>query len=797
MKLLLYEMSKVFSKKRIIAVILAFAVLNLLIFYTQNRRYYQEYSSLLPYEEIVQEELKGLSIEEASARVTQLFDEYNGLLNYLQLKEREDEPIFAEMLAQWMESNGDLLEKYADSPLMQDREQILQILSVISLQNTKYAYLMSYPDYIRSIRPKAEQMLELSIFNKEGTFAYNNIIKTPDAYEGLDTLTLSADTGPGLPLCLQFRLTDLFLLASLFLLCLYLFLHEEETGLIRLVRTAKKGRGATIAAKLGAAGLLSALLVLLFYGSLLILGNRLFGFGDLSAPVQSLEEFRSCVLRVSIGQYIGLVLLAKMAAALLNIWLIAMVFLLFRRIKSIFIILAAFWGVSALCYYMIPSTSWLSLLKYINIFGFLDVHKLLGFYTNLNFFSLALNRLPLTCLVVGVLLLLVPALCTLFYLKNHSLSFMDELLSWLERLHNRRMSRKKLRGQTSLFLHETRKILVTGRSWLFLAAALVLCLSTIQPEPLVLSDAEKIISHDYAMRWAGFITPEKTAEIEAEKARLESLGGQIADLTAQHEAGEISDFTYMVTVDQLESQLNLYQNCFDQLYSEYCSALEMEAATGIRAGIVDALSADYLFSSRTRDLQKAILFLLLIILTLSAAMTLDEEKGLCTVIRSTEKGRGRRLLAVLGISALVVIFLWLCVYLPVAVTLLKIYHLSFELPVQNLAACRDFPLRITIGQYALLKAVAVLAGGFTAAVCVLAAGRFTAKQGFCIPVSVMLLLFPFLALFLGFNALNGVTLVDALAPLQIAGTDHVHWLIYMVFCAATAVGGSVLLYKKE
>ena len=61
----------------------------------------------------------------------------------------------------------------------------------------------------------------------------------------------------------------------------------------------------------------------------------------------------------------------------------------------------------------------------------------------------------------------------------------------------------------------------------------------------------------------------------------------------------------------------------------------------------------------------------------------------------------------------------------------------------------------------------------------------------------VLLLFPFLALFLGIPILNGVSLVNALVPFQISGAQQTAWLIYMGLVAAVTVSGIVLLYRKR
>ena len=798
MKLLFYELSKFFLKKKVLLVILLFLLLNPVLFFFQNRTLYESHSATKAISEQLQAQLEGLSTEEALEKLTALCDDANNLAGYLRMQQAGDDPMILSLRTMWLEEHADLLETYAGTPFL-TVDGYAQDYSTAAVKiQMQLQYIQEYPDFIRSVRTNAEKMLKMSMFNKKGTFAYNNILKTPDAFAPLENQPLRIGPEMGVNLGCSFRLTDLFLLASLFLLCLYLFLHEEDTGLIRLVRTARLGRGATAAAKLSAVALVSMLLALLFHGSLLLLSGQLFGFGDLSRPIQSLSSFQNCTLPLSVGEYLVVFLLLKMGAALLCAWIMSLIFLLFRSIRSIFVVLCVFFGLSALCYYTITPTSWLSLLKYINLFSFLDPYELLRRYANLNFFSLAWNRLSLSLILGGVLLVLLPLLAALVYLQNRSVPFVDTLLRRFSAFVARLRRRQPLRGQTSLFGHELRKVIITGRAWIFLLVALLLCLKTIKPEPLVIYDSTTAVYQSYIDRWSGPVTPETKRAIEAERQRIDAMSQELDTLKAQYEAGEIDTLTYEMGFQRTSQDIQVYSAAFERLDSAYQASLAMEAETGYPAAIVSDISASYLFDNSSRDLLQGLLLVFLIILTLSAVFSIDTERGIDPILRCTVKGRGRRLRIQLLCCSLLIVFLWICSYAPLIPQMTTNYPLPLDVAVQNLSRYRDIPFALSLRGYLCIAALGTLLACFCSGILTLLLAQFVRKQGFCILISGALLLLPFLAFFLGIPLLARFSLLNAFIPFSISGGEYVAWLIYLgIMLLVTAAGVRFLHFRTR
>ena len=699
-----------------------------------------------------------------------------------------------EMISSWIEANPGVLEKYEGTFYMEDKEKADKVKMAYWYVEEQLAHIAGYPEFIRSMEEKARQMSQVSIFQKQGSFSYNNILKTPEDFAPLEHLPLKLGLQNGVVNATNFQLTDLLVLALLFLCCIFLYLHEQDTGLIRLVRTSRRGHFPTIAAKTVSLSALAVLLALAFYGPVLAVGQWMYGFGDISRPIQSLQNFRDCTLMLSVGDYLGLYMLSKIGAALLSALVMSLFFVLFSSGKSIFVTLGIFIGGSALLYYLIQPASWMNFFKYINLFAAFDVYNFYRLYININFFTLPLNRMQL-CLWCGVgagiLFFVFTIVC---FMRQYTLNFVDHLLQRIAAAWYRWKLKRPLKGSVSLAAQEIRKVLITGKTWVILAAALLLFVSRLDTSPLLLYTVEDSAYKMYANRWSGRITDQTREEIAQEQAYLAGIPQQQSQLYTQYKDGSLSKEEYQASYSKLQNDLVSLGEGFGMLESQYQKALALEEE-GIAPAIVDTITADYLFDNEERDLQNGLIFLLLLILALSRVFPLDDEKGMSPILQCTLKGRrelvSAKLLVSLGVGAVV----WLTVFLPEYITLFTKYNLALDAPIQNVQYFRWLSLPLTVGELLLLLGGGMVLAGLCAAVWILLLSRIAVKQSFGIMLSAVLLVIPFLATFLGLDILRRFTLVDALAPYQGIVNQGSWFFLYLAGMAAATVGGAVWLVR--
>ena len=220
--------------------------------------------------------------------------------------------IYADLKAQPEEKRKEWIEKLPEKkvPVYTGNEYAEEMLYNKIFQ--EYRQVNRYDKYLEEIKEKSASMSS-AIFSNEGTFAYRNAQITPDAYEKLKGLKLKSDVSDGVIFATEAEFTDLCIVFMLAVTVYFLVLDEKKNKLYPLLRSCYRGRGSVIGAKLTVAACVTALLVLLFYGVDYLYAWQKYGFGDLSRPIQSVTTMYESPYMMSVGMFLFLYLIVKMA----------------------------------------------------------------------------------------------------------------------------------------------------------------------------------------------------------------------------------------------------------------------------------------------------------------------------------------------------------------------------------------------------------------------------------------------------------------------------------------------------
>lgn len=265
----------------------------------------------------------------------------------------------------------------------------------------EFSAVLGYQSYVKQINEDAENMLQVSIFQKDGKFSNRNIEKTVKDFQGMERLMPHADISRGIVMATGFLPTDLIGVIMIFAICIFLMLNEKQTGQLALIIPASRGGWHTAGAKMAVLFVSSAEVFLLLYALNFVSAEITYGFGDLHRLVQSIPEYQSSILVLSLGEYM---LLFCMIKTFIYFFTGLLTFLICLRMQKWSRVLAAIFavlGISLAAYVLIPENSALSVLKYVNLFYFLQTDKLVLTYKNVNFFGYPIGILPVFLIVVG------------------------------------------------------------------------------------------------------------------------------------------------------------------------------------------------------------------------------------------------------------------------------------------------------------------------------------------------------------------------------------------------------------
>lgn len=346
-------------------------------------------------------------------------------------------------------------------------------------------------------------MKTLPFFADENSFNYRNIVKTKDDFSNLSAENVSHGRSKGILLATRFGLTDILVLLLTLLFGVKLLSAEREGGFLPLLRSTVNGKRKLAAAKLSALAVTAFTAASMLYGSSILTGAAMYGFGDTSRAFGSVSGFFSCGLQISVSDFFVLFFLIKL---LFCAALSAMVFVIFSLpfvSAACFAIIGGFTAAETALYFLIPSTSIFSVLRQVNIVAVANTGELIGKYLNINLFGYSVSSVPITIAAVFCFSV-VCAVGGIF-----CFAFSDE--------KSKSAGRGLLRGShTKIVLHEFYKSFFCGKAILLLPVSVAALLVLQKPIKVHYSDITEYYYYSYISEISGEFTEEKSAYIDSE-----------------------------------------------------------------------------------------------------------------------------------------------------------------------------------------------------------------------------------------------------------------------------------------
>lgn len=794
MKLIKYELYKLCTKKIIFFVVFILFCLNSYLFYSNQRSVIftnsKEYKTL---------ESKYIHMDTNIA-----YDELEQLTKYfgfvqMILFQREqgiDEKIIKNQTESRLEqlsesiSYEEFLERYV--PNFDDIEEFKSIDEAIYFLMNQLRHINSYPDFILSMREKADKMERVSVFQQKNTFAHRNIIKTISDFDDLKEINLSLGQEEGVLAFSQFKFTDYFLLAIILLMGIYLFVDERENGILNLIKPTKNGRLQLAFSKLTVFIFVVVILGILFYGTNYILAKNMFGYGDTSRWIQSMSSFRDASIPMSLNQYFFFFGMIKFISLIFFTLLVSLIFIVVNNTRISYSLIGFILAISYLAYEFIYPISYINVCKYLNIFAFLDGHHLIANYVNLNIFGYPISRVT-TTIVVLVLAIMV---CYIFYLICFSNNFSHTINIRIRMLKGKRKVNLKS-GSVNLFYQEVFKNFISNKILYLILLSLLIGYSNLNLKEIFFT-FDQAIYNSYSMDLTGAINSEKTSHIEEEQFKFNDLSNQIELLNQQLEKKEITKEDF-----DMES-LNLYNFAsrgygFNIVKEQYESLLRLQEERGIHGHFISKISSDYIFNLPKRDLLIGLIYSILLTLCLSNVFCCEYNKGMIHIIRSTRNGRGKLFFIKSFIGYISSLLLMAALYLPLYITLIFRYKFNdWIAPIQSIQQFRNIQMNINILGFITGVMVIQLITGFVMSAVLILLSQVVKKQNLIILLGFILFSVPFIFSFIspkmiqkaffvgGFNSYYLLTDVKSIT----------HIVLFFIIILILGLGSNIVAYKK-
>lgn len=476
-------------------------------------------------------------------------------------------------------------------------------------------------------------------------------------------------------------------------------MQEREKGLLLLVKSCRNGHSDTAVSKLLTLGIFTAVTVVVFYGSEIIASGIIYGFPDLNAPVQSMQSFMDCSLKISAGEYLILYLLSKLLILLTAALLFSAVFNLFGSTALIWLVSLGFMALEYILYLTVSPKSSFNYPHYIDLFYFLDSKTLLADYENLNFFSAPVNMLaifPAVCIsVIGVS---AAASIILFSLRSQiaSRGMISSLVEGLKR------KVLPIHGSTSIFRHELYKRMIHDKGVIVLAVLLILAVYTVKQNITIRYDSiPDVTYYAYLEQLEGRLTPEKEEFIKAEQKRFNDMKNEYSVLEMKESRTPEED-SRMRSIDAVMK--GKYKG-FQMLMKQYDYLKKQQETKGTDIWFISEKKYSYLLTDSKGSADRFLLCAAVLTLLLGNVFALEYKRNMKRLLKAAPLGQNRLFAAKLFTSLLCGAVCFLLVYAPVLFRHLNSFgNILTDAPIASLPRFAECSNEMILAGYLILTA---------------------------------------------------------------------------------------------
>lgn len=553
--------------------------------------------------------------------------------------------------------------------------------------------LLEYPDYLKTVQENAAKSQAFAFLGGKDSFNGRNTIKTASEFKKLEGVVLELGVNEGIEAFMLYRVADYLLLLIMILICLA-FVEERKKGLWSIVHSSRNGRMRLTLRRVGILLVVSAAAVTVLHGTVLFASFQIYGgINDIDRAVQSAEIFQKLPVIATFGELLAQYIVVRILTSFLLCLLLWFLISLLSDVKYTIIILAAFLISEYALFAFLPVQSAGNILKYFNIFSYIDLSSLYTNYLNINLFGYPFGIRSIALYAAAPLCAALIGGCIWIQCGKKPFGWKDPFDNIAYRLNT--ISDWILKNLHLLGI-ELYKTMILQRGAiivaLFLYIAAGLDFTAFVPQvhaDLLSSEMEGPIGDDLLRKIDNI-----QAEIDAGTAKWKAI--ELA-----WERGEVDYATYYAGINAYSGTMTM-----SAALSEVRVRVQLLESIGSEIGstlwILNNKPYESVYGKAAEELQArtAIISLTTLSLLLAGCFAFDNQSGVSTLLASTVKGRKKLLFCKYGTAALVTVFVWGVVYGLELYEFFSSYKItSLSAPVQSLTMLHKFPLKISIGGF--------------------------------------------------------------------------------------------------
>ena len=535
--LISYEIKKIFKFQNMLLIMAFFLLFNVIFLYYQE---INKYRDPFYYRDLYREKIDHYSFlneQELERQIQDDLEEANIVITLAGNEPGTD--YYNDILNEYSENNPELLRSYLDGEIEFKVDEASLLVQVIGDISKDINNIDNFSSNVQGIIDQSNSMSSISIFQNSSE-SISNIKKTGYDYANIaDVIPIFGDH-LAIKSFLSEKYTYVFILTLMFMAVFALSVNETNMSMSLLISSTKNGNCLSILAKIIALILFLFGICIVFYLTNIVFFNVVYGFDNLFDPIQSISGFDNFTWCLNgVETMIVMVFYRFLTICAMTLIVFALLTMLPMPIVDGAIILASI-IIEALFYHLIPITSSLGILRYLNIFTVFDLNFTLFQYHNIVLCDLVfgLKEMTITGMIVLIVVSIVISLCFHRQASPH---------------HNRKSVRKiNVSKHTSILLHELYKSLFHNKGIIVL---LILGLYFVNSLDSYQGVIKNVGYENLVKEYGGAIDEDKIEEINAYRNELEQYILEAEELEERFENNEISIDEYYSTSSLLNSEI--------------------------------------------------------------------------------------------------------------------------------------------------------------------------------------------------------------------------------------------------
>lgn len=562
-------------------------------------------------------------------------------------------------------------------------------------------YETYFHEKIETLIAQADAMSGISIFAEQDTFSASNLQQTKLDYINLLEITPVYFQADYIEDFLSFSLLNGILVIAGILISLVL-VDDKKKGIRSIIFACERGRGYLVIQKIGALGLWSILLVVVYCGSCLIMSSILYRENivrQLVYPVQSIPMMMELPWSIDIGTFLG-VYLAYRSIVLFIIMLLAWTLLFFfENVILALGVIGAIGLINFLIYNIIGSLHPWNILHYCNLWYQMSDTSFFTEYKNLNLWEDAVNKevvIVISWSVVTSIILLIAFLVGRYKypcVSSYDGRMVKKVKAWGTRIQI--IYRKQIE-KLSILGTELYKVLITQKGIVVVFAVFFVLWSDTDYKRLTTTGYQDLY-YDFLEKNEGLPTEESYQAIEEVAVLLQKVEADYLKAMEQYENGEIDSLLpWSMKYDSYESERIFLKEIMAQTQH-----LEEMKAKGIQAGYINKYAYNTFLNNG--DTLINVVLILGVVLLSSGVFSMENKNGIGSIVRSTVSGReklfGRKIVVAFALA----MFLFVISVVLEWSAILSLYEMGgWNLPVQSIPSLGFVSLDYSISTFFVL-----------------------------------------------------------------------------------------------